>query len=172
MRFTPNRPSAISARTKYWLRLSAFGCVTYPIDAKYSSRGRRSKACSTRISRAGSATVGSNSIWSVGLMKLPRKRESVSDLSSEKRHLIAEPSACSRVTGWHTTGAGGSAGRLTTAGCIATSSHHAFGRQPEEAKSFRQLKSGKTSGLEKRLGIIGCLLEVDRYSARIIGIEI
>src|SRR5947208_10818109 len=52
-------------------------------------------------------------------MKLPRKRESVSDLSSDKRHLIAEPSGCSRVTRWHTTGAGGSAGRVTIAGCIA-----------------------------------------------------
>src|SRR5689334_21160901 len=50
-----------------------------------------------------------------------------------------------------------------------TSSHHALGQQPEEAKSFGQVKSGKTSGLEKRLSIIASLLEVDRYSARING---
>src|SRR5207253_294765 len=53
-----------------------------------------------------------------------------------------------------------------------TSSHQALRRQPEEAKSVGQVKSGKTSGLEKRLGIIGCLLEVDRYSAWINGVEI
>ena len=52
-------------------------------------------------------------------MKLARKRESVSDLSSESTHRTAAPSGNSWATRCDTTGGGAGACRVATAGCMA-----------------------------------------------------
>ena len=52
-------------------------------------------------------------------MKLARKRESVSELSSERTHRTAEPSGRNWATRCDTTGGGADACRVATAGCMA-----------------------------------------------------